>query len=96
MPAAKASPSTLIIVRNLSLIKENELVNKTSFLNLLAMSLLAFAYKIQSMATMSEMSSGGKPTEVKTITMVTRPACGIPAAPMLAAVAVILRKDSQL
>lgn len=47
------------------------------------------------MATMSEMSSGGKPTEVKTITMVTRPACGIPAAPMLAAVAVMLRKDSK-
>jgi len=51
-------------------------------------------YRIQSIATMSEISSGGKPTEVSTITMVTRPACGIPAAPMLAAVAVILRKES--
>lgn len=47
-------------------------------------------YRIQSMATISVMSSGGKPTEVSTITMVTRPAWGIPAAPMLAAVAVML------
>ncbi len=39
---------------------------------------------------MSVMSSVGSPTDVNTITMVTRPACGIPAAPMLAAVAVIL------
>ena len=39
---------------------------------------------------MSEISSVGRPTEVSTITMVTSPACGIPAAPMLAAVAVIL------
>lgn len=42
------------------------------------------------MATISVMSSGGRPTDVSTITMVTRPAWGIPAAPMLAAVAVIL------
>ena len=42
------------------------------------------------MATISVMSSGGRPTDVNTITMVTRPACGIPAAPMLAAVAVML------
>lgn len=47
-------------------------------------------YRIQSMATMSVMSSGGSPTDVSTITMVTRPAWGIPAAPMLAAVAVML------
>ncbi len=39
---------------------------------------------------MRVMSSVGSPTDVNTITMVTRPACGIPAAPMLAAVAVIL------
>ncbi len=52
-------------------------------------------YRIQSIATISEMSSGGKPTEVRTITMVTRPAWGIPAAPILAAVAVILRIDGQ-
>ena len=43
------------------------------------------------MATMSVMSSGGRPTDVSTITMVTRPAWGIPAAPMLAAVAVMLQ-----
>ena len=47
------------------------------------------------MATMSEMSSGGSPTEVRTMTMVTRPAWGIPAAPMLAAVAVMLERDGQ-
>ena len=45
------------------------------------------------MATMSVMSSGGRPTDVSTITMVTRPAWGIPAAPMLAAVAVILERE---
>lgn len=39
---------------------------------------------------MRVMSSVGSPTEVRTITMVTRPACGIPAAPILAAVAVML------
>lgn len=38
----------------------------------------------------SVMSSVGRPTDVSTITMVTSPACGIPAAPMLAAVAVML------
>jgi len=48
------------------------------------------------MATMSVMSSGGRPTDVSTITMVTRPAWGIPAAPMLAAVAVILDRTSRL
>lgn len=42
------------------------------------------------MATIRVMSSGGRPTDVSTITMVTRPACGIPAAPILAAVAVML------
>lgn len=47
-------------------------------------------YKAQSTAIMRVMSSVGSPTDVNTITMVTRPACGIPAAPMLAAVAVIL------
>lgn len=41
------------------------------------------------------MSSVGRPTDVNTITMVTRPAWGIPAAPMLAAVAVILDKQGQ-
>ena len=36
------------------------------------------------------MSSVGKPTALSTITMVTSPACGIPAAPILAKVAVKL------
>lgn len=39
---------------------------------------------------MRVMSSVGNPTDVSTITMVTSPACGMPAAPILAAVAVIL------
>ena len=38
---------------------------------------------------MMETASLGKPTVSRTMTRVTRPACGIPAAPMLAAVAVI-------
>lgn len=37
------------------------------------------------------MSSVGRPTDVSTMIMVTNPAWGIPAAPILAAVAVILR-----
>ena len=37
------------------------------------------------------MSSTGSPTADSTITMVTRPACGTPAAPIEAAVAVILK-----
>lgn len=49
-------------------------------------------YSAQSTAMMSVMSSVGNPTDVSTITMVTSPACGIPAAPMLAAVAVMLRE----
>lgn len=53
---------------------------------------MAFAYNAQSTAMISVMSSVGKPTEVSTITMVTSPACGIPAAPMLAAVAVMLKE----
>lgn len=39
---------------------------------------------------MRVMSSVGSPTEVRTITIVTKPAWGMPAAPILAAVAVIL------
>lgn len=38
-------------------------------------------------------SSEGSPTVSSTITIVTSPACGMPAAPMLAAVAVTLRKN---
>lgn len=48
-------------------------------------------YRNQSTAMMSVMSSVGSPTDVSTITMVTRPAWGMPAAPMLAAVAVMLQ-----
>lgn len=39
------------------------------------------------------MSSVGSPTEVSTMTMVTSPAWGMPAAPMLAAVAVMLQRE---
>lgn len=45
----------------------------------------------QSTARMMETSSAGRLTVSNTITMVTSPACGIPAAPILAAVAVTLR-----
>lgn len=45
---------------------------------------------------MRVMSSVGSPTEVSTITMVTSPACGIPAAPILAAVAVMLFYNTKL
>ena len=41
------------------------------------------------------MSSTGNPTAESTITMVTRPACGTPAAPMDAAVAVILEENDK-
>uniref|UniRef100_A0A8C9QHZ8 Uncharacterized protein n=3 Tax=Marmotini TaxID=337730 RepID=A0A8C9QHZ8_SPEDA len=44
----------------------------------------------QSTATIRVTSSAGRPTALSTITMVTRPAWGTPAAPMLAAVAVML------
>lgn len=47
-------------------------------------------YKAQSTAKIREISSGGRPTVSSTITRVTRPAWGIAAAPILAAVAVIL------
>lgn len=50
------------------------------------------SYRSQSTAIISVTSSAGKPTVSNTITIVTRPACGMPAAPILAAVAVILQK----
>lgn len=53
---------------------------------------LNVTYSAQSTAIINVMSSVGSPTEVRTMTIVTRPACGIPAAPMLAAVAVILEQ----
>lgn len=46
----------------------------------------------QSTAMINVTSSAGNPTVSKTITIVTRPACGIPAAPILAAVAVTLKE----
>lgn len=49
-------------------------------------------HRSQSTAMISVTSSAGNPTVSNTITIVTRPACGMPAAPMLAAVAVILQK----
>ena len=52
--------------------------------------MLNVTYSAQSTAMISVMSSVGSPTEVRTMTLVTRPAWGIPAAPMLAAVAVML------
>lgn len=56
---------------------------------------LNLTHKAQSTAMMRVMSSVGRPTEVSTITMVTSPACGIPAAPMLAAVAVMLGGETE-
>lgn len=56
---------------------------------------LTTTYNAQSTAMMRVMSSVGRPTEVRTITMVTSPACGIPAAPILAAVAVMLREQAE-
>ena len=53
-------------------------------------SLKADTHRNQSTAMMRVMSSVGRPTDVNTITMVTSPAWGIPAAPILAAVAVML------
>lgn len=49
-------------------------------------------YKNQSMDRISVISLIGRPTAVSTIVMVTSPACGTPAAPMAAAVAVRLKK----
>lgn len=50
-------------------------------------------HRNQSTAMISVMSSVGRPTDVSTMTMVTRPAWGMPAAPTLAAVAVILQVE---
>ncbi len=51
-------------------------------------------YKIQSKINSSEMSSVGSPTDTNTITMETMPACGMPAAPVLAAVTVKLKRET--
>lgn len=84
IPAARASPSTLIMVRNLSLWKQRLLLNAPASVKVEKFKiskLMGFdrgrsvvTYRIQSMPTISVMSSGGRPTEVNTITMVTRPA----------------------
>ena len=50
----------------------------------------------QSTARIREILSEGKPIAVITITRVTNPACGIPAAPILATVAVILNNNQSL
>jgi hypothetical protein len=50
-------------------------------------------HRSQSTASMLMTSSAGKPTVSKTMTIVTSPACGIPAAPILAAVAVTLQSN---
>lgn len=52
-------------------------------------------HRNQSTAMISVMSSVGRPTDVSTMTMVTRPAWGMPAAPTLAAVAVILQMERE-
>ena len=52
-------------------------------------------HRSQSTAMMRVTSSAGRPTALSTITMVTRPACGTPAAPMLAAVAVTLQPNTR-
>lgn len=41
------------------------------------------------------MPSAGSPTDVNMITMDTMPACGMPAAPVLAAVTIKLKKKEQ-
>lgn len=49
-------------------------------------------YRIQSTIMSSEMSSVGSPADSNTITMDTMPACGMPAAPVLAAVTIKLNR----
>lgn len=51
---------------------------------------MPLTYRSQSTAMIRVTSSAGRPTALSTITMVTSPAWGTPAAPMLAAVAVTL------
>ena len=50
-----------------------------------------YTYSSQSTANMRPMFSGLSPTAISTMTRVKRPAWGIPAAPTLARVAVILQ-----
>lgn len=60
-----------------------------------ALAVVQGTYRNQSTAMMSVISSVGSPTDVSTIIMVTRPAWGMPAAPMLAAVAVMLERTGK-
>lgn len=91
---ARASPITLTMVLKRSLVDDtNERLIKKFISLVCKWADLTFTYNAQSTAMISVMSSVGKPTEVSTITMVTSPACGIPAAPMLAAVAVMLKEN---
>ena len=97
IPAPNESPRTLITVRNRSLTQQGTVAKnhkQSQFINLYnnSLKLRQCTYKNQSTAIMSETSSAGKPSVSSTITMVTTPACGIPAAPILAAVAVILHR----
>ena len=55
-----------------------------------------YAYKNQSTAKISPMSFTGRFTACRTSTMVTRPACGMPAAPIDAAVAVKLKREEDV
>lgn len=55
------------------------------------MQMTLYTYSSQSMAMMIVTSSAGRPTVSNTMTIVTRPAWGIPAAPIEAAVAVTLK-----
>ena len=56
---------------------------------------LKSTYKNQSIGKTSVISSTGKPTAVNTIAMVTKPAEGIPAAPIAAAVDVKLKEKNK-
>lgn len=51
---------------------------------------MTVTYRSQSTAMMIVTSSAGKPTVSSTMTIVIKPACGMPAAPIEAAVAVTL------
>ena len=100
IPAPNESPRTLITVRNRSLTQQGTVAKnhkQSRFINFHnnSLKLRQCTYKNQSTAIMSETSSAGKPSVSSTITMVTTPACGIPAAPILAAVAVILYQSIQ-
>lgn len=61
-----------------------------AFENICTVERCKVTYSNQSTARMMETSSAGKLTVSNTITIVTSPAWGIPAAPILAAVAVTL------